>query len=57
MPKRVTSGRARLRGLAPGQHSSEEMSQRRRAVGDSVSNLADPESNPRQPKTSAKQVS
>ena len=27
-PKRVTSGGIRLRGLAPGQHSSEETSQR-----------------------------
>ena len=27
-PKRVTSGGAHLRGLAPGQHSSEETSQR-----------------------------
>ena len=26
MPKRVTSGGAQLRGLAPGQHSSEETS-------------------------------
>ena len=27
-PKRVTSGGVRLRGLAPGQHSSEDTSQR-----------------------------
>ena len=33
-PKRVTSGRAHLRGLASGQHSSEATSQRWRAVGD-----------------------
>ena len=33
-PKRVTSGEAHLRGLAPGQHSSEETLQRWRAVGD-----------------------
>ena len=30
-PKRVTSGGTYLRGLAPGQHSFEEMSQRWRA--------------------------
>ena len=35
-PKRVTSGGAHLRGLAPGLHSSEETSQRLRAVGDTV---------------------
>ena len=35
-PKRVTSGGAHLRGLAPGQHSSEETSQRWRVVGDTV---------------------
>ena len=35
-PKRVTSGGAHLRGLAPGLHSSEETSQRWRAVGDTV---------------------
>ena len=35
-PKRVTSGGAQLRGLAPGQHSSKEMSQRWRAVSDTV---------------------
>ena len=35
-PKRVTSGEAHLRGLAPGLHSSEETSQRWRAVGDTV---------------------
>ena len=33
-PKRVTSCGAHLRGLAPGQHSSEETSQRWRVVGD-----------------------
>ena len=32
-PKRVTSGGAHVPGLAPGQHSSEETSQRWRAVG------------------------
>ena len=36
-PKRATSGGAHLRGLAPGQHSSEEASQRWRVVGDTVS--------------------
>ena len=35
-PKRVTSGGAHLRGLAPGLHSSEETSQRWRTVGDTV---------------------
>ena len=35
-PKRVTSGGAHLRGLAPGVHSSEETSQRWRAVGNTV---------------------
>ena len=38
-PKRVTSYGAHLRGLAPGQHSSEETSQRWRVVGDIVSGL------------------
>ena len=37
--KRVTSGGAHLRGLAPRQHSSEEMRQRWRAVGDNVLDL------------------
>ena len=35
-PKRVTSGGVHLRGLAPGQHSSEETSQRWQAVGDNA---------------------
>ena len=35
-PKRVTSCGAHLRGSAPGQHSSEESSQRWRVVGDTV---------------------
>ena len=35
-PKRVTSGGAHLRGLAPGLHSSEGTSQRWRAVGVTV---------------------
>ena len=37
--KRVTSGGAHLRSLAPLQHSSEETSQRWLAVGDTVSDL------------------
>ena len=41
-PKRVTSGGVRLRGLAPGQHSSEETMQRWRAVGNTVSGLTVP---------------
>ena len=36
-PKRVTSCGAHLRGLAPGQHSSEETLQQWRVVGDTVS--------------------
>ena len=35
-PKRVTSGGAHLRGLAPGLHSFEGLSERWRAVGDTV---------------------
>ena len=34
--KLVTSGGAHLRGLAPGQHSSEETSQQWRAAGNTV---------------------
>ena len=41
-PKRVTSGGIHLRGLAPGQHSSEETSQRWRAVGDTVLDFTGP---------------
>ena len=41
-PGQVTSGGIHLRGLAPGQHSSEKTSQRWRAVGDTVPNLTDP---------------
>ena len=37
--KRATSGRALLRGLAPGPHSSEEMSQLWRTVGSPMSDL------------------
>ena len=40
--KGVTSGGARLRGLTPGQHNSEETSQRLRAVGDTLSDLTGP---------------
>ena len=40
--KRVTSGGAQLRGLAPGQHSSEETSQQWRPVGDIVPHLTSP---------------
>ena len=38
----MTSSEARLRGLAPGQHSSRETSQRWRAVVDTVSDLTEP---------------
>ena len=37
--KRVTSGGAHLCGLTPGQHSSEETSQRWRTVGDTVTDF------------------
>ena len=43
MKKRVTRGEAHLRDLTPGQRSSEETSQRWRAVGDIVSGLTGPE--------------
>ena len=46
LQKRVTSGGAHLHDLAPGQHSSEETSQRWRAVGDTVSGLTDPRIEP-----------
>ena len=42
MPKRVTSGGVHLRVLALGLHSSEETSQRWRAVGYTVSDLTGP---------------
>ena len=48
-PKRVTSCGAHLRGLVRGQHSSEESSQRWRAVGDTVPIGPARESNPRPP--------
>ena len=38
-PKHVTSGGAHLRDLAPGQHSSDETSQRQRAVDNIVFDL------------------
>ena len=44
--KRVTCGRAHLRSLAP-EHSSEETSQRWRAVGDTVPICRIRDSNPR----------
>ena len=47
--KRVTNSGIHLRGLAPGQHSSEETSQRWRAVGDTVSDLIGPGIKPRPP--------
>ena len=37
-PKRSSSGGAHLRGLAPGQHSSEKMSRRCRAVASALTN-------------------
>ena len=43
----VTSGVAYLHDLAPGQHSSEETSQRWRAVGGTVHDLTDPRFDPR----------
>ena len=49
--KLVTSGGAHLRGLAPGQYSSEETSQRWLAVGDSVSNLTGPRIEPQVSRT------
>ena len=48
-PKRVTSGGIDLRDLSPGQHSSEQTSQRRRAVGDTVSDLTDSGIEPKHP--------
>ena len=51
MAKRVTSSGAHLRGLAPGQHSSEVTSQRRRAVGDTASDLTGPEIEPQTSRT------
>ena len=45
MPKRVTSGGAHLRGLAPGYPSSEETSHQLRAVNDAVFDLPVQESN------------
>ena len=44
--KRVTSGRAHFRGLAPGQRSSAETSKQLRAVGDTMLDLNGPENEP-----------
>ena len=44
--KRVTRGGAHLHDLAHGQHSVEEVSQRWRAVGGTVSNLTGPRIEP-----------
>ena len=55
-PKCVMSGGAHVRGLAPGQHSSEETPQQWRAVGDIVSDLTGRESNPRCPATMATEL-
>ena len=49
MPKGVTSGEDHLRCSAPGQHSSEETSQRWQAVDDTVSDLTSPEIESRPP--------
>ena len=51
--KRVTSGGAHLRGSAPGLHSSEETSQRWRAVGDTVPIWPTRDLNPRPPALTA----
>ena len=50
-PKRVTSGWAHLRCLAPGQHSSEETSQLWQGVDDTVSDLTDPGFEPQSSRT------
>ena len=47
-PKRVTSGRAHLRGLAPGLHSSEETLQLWQAIDDTA-DLTGPGNEPRPP--------
>ena len=48
-PKYVMTGRVYLCGLAPGQHSFEETSQQKRAVGDIVFDLMTRDSNPKPP--------
>ena len=48
-PKRVTSGGAHLRGIAPGQHSSEKTLQQWQIVNDSVIDLTKLEIEPRPP--------
>ena len=45
------SGGVHFRGLAPGQHSSEKMSQRWRVVSDTESNLTGPEIEPKTSRT------
>ena len=42
MARRVTDSGVQLHGIAPGQHSFEELSQRWLAVGDTVSDLTGP---------------
>ena len=49
--KRVTSGGIHLSSFAPEQHSSEETSQRRQPVGDTVSDLIGPEIEPQTSRT------
>ena len=51
--KHETGGGAHLRGLAPGLHSSEETSQRWRAIGDTVPIWPTRKSNPRPPAPTA----
>ena len=48
-PKRVTSGGAHFRGAASGPRSSEQTSQRWRAVGDTVTIWPTRQSNPTPP--------
>ena len=50
-PKCVTSGGAHLRCFASGQHSSEEISQRWRVVGDTASDLIAPVIKPQTTRT------
>ena len=48
---RVTSDGVYLRGFGPGQHSSEETSQRWRGIGDTVSDFIDPGIEPKTSRT------
>ena len=48
---------AHLRDLAPGQHSTEETSQRWRAFGDAVSDLTDPRIKPQTTRTESNVLS